>query len=140
MRRRTILLSFGWLTLSILSAEPPTTGSPPADADDPGAAARARVPGLYQAWKNETDAAKRQERSDQLLDAIVHCYVDQPLDLADEVARDGRPKNEALAPKDSTRVTLRPLLALPDVHTIDYPSSPVFRRISARRMAPLPCR
>jgi hypothetical protein len=127
------LLFSGWLAMSLSTAEPPAATDVTPSATDPGAEERVRVPNLYQAWKTESDPERRREKADLLLDAIINCYGNQPLDLADEVARNGLPRKEAVAPKDSTKVTLRPLMTLPDVHTIEYPASPVFRRISATR-------
>jgi hypothetical protein len=129
MRNLLPIFLGGCLAIHAWSASP-TIAADQASAD---AEAHARVTGLYQAWKSERDPAKRKQQADDLMDAIVKCYQDQPLNLADEVARDGLPRNEIAAPADSTKVTLRPSMTLPDVHFIDYPKSPVFRRISATR-------
>jgi hypothetical protein len=117
--------------MSILWAEPPSAPNAPPAATDPGAEARVQVPNLYQAWKTESDPAKRKQLADLLLDAIIKWYENQPLDIADEVARDGLPRKDTAAPKDCIKVTLRPLMTLPEAHTIEYPASPVFRRFSA---------
>jgi hypothetical protein len=133
VRRLITLLFSGWLAMSLSAAELlAATDATPA-ATDPGTEARGQVPNLYQAWKTESDPVKRMQVADLLLDAIIKCYENQQLDIADEVARDGVPRKEAAAPRDFIKATLRPLMTLPDVHTIEYPASPVFRRISATR-------
>jgi hypothetical protein len=117
------------------NAAPPLTAFEP--PNDPGADARARVPGLYQAWKAERDPAKRADLAGQLLDAIIHCYVNQPIDIADEIARDGLPKHDLLPPTNSTNVTLKEVMTLSGIHPNpwgEFPISPVFRRISDKRL------
>jgi hypothetical protein len=133
VRGLVLLLLSEWLAMSFSTAEPPVATNAPPAVPDPGAEARVQVPDLYRSWKTESDPVRRKGKADQLLDAIIKCYENQPLELADEVARDGLPRKEAAAPKDSIKVTLHPLMTLPDARTIEYPASPVFRRISATR-------
>jgi hypothetical protein len=67
--------------------------------------------------------------------AVIHDYNQQPIDIADEVARDGLPL-EVLRPPTSSILALHPIFVLPGAHRdeIDRPDVPVFRRIAAQRV------
>jgi hypothetical protein len=118
-------------------ASPPATNAAASTARfDENADAATQVPILHQAWAAEHDPAKRRDLAAQLVQAVIHVYEHQPIDIADEVARNGLPRNEIAPPPTAMDAPLTPLVTLDAVHTNegDYPPSPVFRRLSAHRI------
>jgi hypothetical protein len=99
------------------------------------APAEPQVPALHQAWAAERDPAKRKELAKELVEAVIHEYDKAQIDIVDEVARDGAPKNEIRPPAMVRTVNLTPLTVLTGEHFdwSGYPPSPVFRRMSANR-------
>ena len=103
---------------------------------DSQASAGSQIPALHRAWLAEHDQTKRRDLAGQLLEAVIHDYDAQPVEIADEVARNGAPKNEIMSPIPARVVALDPVFILKDAHSKewDYPLSPVFRRISSHRI------
>ena len=93
------------------------------------------------AWRLERDPATRRKLGGNLLD-LIHMgsslSIDLPpqsLEIAEEIDRDGAPKNKLEPPAAPKVITLRSVLQLTDVASIGNPDfSPVFRRISADRV------
>ena len=104
---------------------------------DEGAESRARVPVLYQQWKAEHDPAKRADLAGQVVEAVIHCYANQPVDVAEDVMRDGLPRNEIAASAAATEIKLTPLTVLAGAQ-LDFDrepwASPIFRRIARDRV------
>jgi hypothetical protein len=134
---------FVWL---VLGSPPSTHGQtsntvPPspvdANPDIPGAAARAKIPSLHVAWLAERDPPTRAALASELVDAVIHVYDEQPVDIADEVARNGAPP-VLLRPASTPPhiLLLRPISTLPGAHRndLDTPGVPVFRRLSVDRV------
>jgi hypothetical protein len=98
--------------------------------------AGSQIPVLHQAWLAEHDKARRRALAEQLLMTIINDYDEQPIEIADEVARDGAPKNEIMPPSSARAVVLNPLFVLKDAprNEVDDTVSPVFRRIAASRI------
>jgi hypothetical protein len=94
----------------------------------------ADVASLYQAWKAESDAAKRADCAQQVIDAVVHALDDKLGVIADDVTRDGLPQR-ILTPPAGDKVALTPLATLDGAHVPpdEDPGTPVFRRIAADR-------
>jgi len=116
-----------------------TTNTAPAPAQPPPdkhADARATIAFFHDTWAKEHDPVKRSILAGQVVDAVIHDFDEQPVEIADEVVRDGAPKNELVVPDRANTVTLDPLATLKDAHwtELDYPPSPVFRRISQHRV------
>jgi hypothetical protein len=126
-----VLLIGGRVSFAQTNAEAVAAGIAP---NDPGAEARARVPGLYQAWKAEHDPAKRNELAGAVVDAVIHEYENQQTNIADEIARDGR-ASRLIMPPAARGVALTTLVTLDGVHTNEmaWPGSPIFRRIADNR-------
>ncbi len=95
---------------------------------------RAQVELLHAQWQTEHDPAKRSDVAAQLVEAVIHDFGEQPVEIADEVARDGLPQKVLPIPPAS-KIRLRPVFVLPGVHRdeMDAPDIPVFRRIAATR-------
>ena len=70
------------------------------------------------------------------MEAVIHDYDEQPVDIADEVARNGAPRHLLQPPIPVRDVALRPLMTLPQAHRDEMSGSgtPVFRRLSANRL------
>ena len=98
-------------------------------------ASHAQIAPLHAQWAAEHDPAKRGALASQLLEAIIHDYGEQPVEIADEVARDGLPEKVLMAPAAAT-VHLAPVFVLPGAHRdeMDARGIPVFRRIAADRL------
>jgi hypothetical protein len=131
---RHLLVVCCWLAWVGNAAVAQTNPAPP--VDDPNTAAAAKVASLYQAWAAEHDSAKRADLAGQLIQAIIHDYDKQHVDIADEVARDGLPRNDVRFYGTVSKVLLSTRITLPGVHDIscEFPASPVFRRIAANRV------
>ena len=136
------VISF-WLMVWPLTAENATNAAAPISpvggvvdsTADPGAESRAQIPGLYQAWKAESDPTKRAQLAGQLVDAVIHCYQNQPTAIADEVARGGLPQREFIFSGAPDEVKLWPIQMLGEAHAGDdsYPPGVVFRRMTRSR-------
>jgi hypothetical protein len=109
--------------------------APPAEQTDTVPAAQALVTTLHQAWQREHDPAKRTDLAGQVIEAILHDYDEQPVDVADDVARDGLPEKTIAVPT-AKNVTLHSLQVLTGTHRDEWnhPGSPVFRRIARDRI------
>lgn len=105
-----------------------------ASGTDEQPASHALIAPLHARWAAEHDSAKRSALASQLLEAIIHDYGEQPVEIADEVARDGLPEKILTAPV-ATTVHLDPVFVLPGAHRdeMDGWGIPVFRRIAADR-------
>jgi hypothetical protein len=102
---------------------------------EPDADLSAKIDTLHQAWASEHDPAKRHDLGEQLVDAVIRDYAHQPVEVADEVARDGAPRNLILPPASAETIAITPLTILNGAHMeLDDPRSPVFRRITANRL------
>ncbi|HEX4139964.1 MAG TPA: hypothetical protein VHY09_06420 [Candidatus Methylacidiphilales bacterium] len=102
---------------------------------DHNAPAEPQVPKIYAAWKAERDPSRRAELGRELVDAIIHEVELPQTDIADEVARDGRPIR-LITPVSREKIALKPLVTLAGVHSGDdaWPASPLFRRIADDRI------
>ena len=103
---------------------------------DPWAKINAKIATIHQAWASEHDPAKRRDLAEQLVQAVISDYGHQPIEIADEVARDGAPRNLILPPATAQTITVTPLVTLNGsrMRERDYPNSPVFRRMTADRL------
>ena len=105
-----------------------------ASSDSTTPASHALIAPLRARWRAEHDPAKRRDLASQLVEAIIHDYGEQPVEIADEVARDGLPQKVLAAPPART-IPLEPIFVLPGAHRdeMENPGMPVFRRIAADR-------
>lgn len=139
MSWRLLLLFIGGYWMSLNSWAQTPAAAPPASVasgEKSPAERKKEIVSLHEAWLAEHDPAKRKELAEQLLFTVIHNYGEVPVDIADELSRDGLPKM-VIVPLDSVQVrTLDPLFVLKGAQRKewDYPESPVFRRISQNRV------
>jgi hypothetical protein len=134
--------AFSWATVggqtttnSVLSPDAHAeTGKMAAATDDGKPAPHDLIAPLEQQWKAERDPAKRADLAHQLVEAIIHDYDEQPVAIADEVARDGLPENRLAAPAPRS-VALEPVHLLAGAHSdVLQDMNPVMRRLAANRI------